>query len=176
MIHDNLNVSGFQTELESIVVDSGAHYNIGTLQNFPVYNPNFPAVEQRWSCCPGEKTYHLPVVLWHLCCRTSSRSSGAIYFLAFKQQFSERLISMHPLVALQLLTLCCPLFWMKHHVTLYSLRIIAFTTTSFFDSTSWHTTCGMGLTLSGQEAISCYSQTSWTALPHLYTTFCMHRF
>jgi len=54
MICDILNVSGSQTELESIVVDPGAHYNMGTLQKFPVHIPTFlqrnkgdPAVQVR---------------------------------------------------------------------------------------------------------------------------------
>ena len=41
MICDNLNVSGSQTEPESIVIDPGAHYNMGTSQNFPMHIPTF---------------------------------------------------------------------------------------------------------------------------------------
>jgi len=54
MICDNLNVSGSQIEPESIVIDPGAHYNMGTSQNFPVHIPTFlqwnkgdPAVQMR---------------------------------------------------------------------------------------------------------------------------------
>ena len=54
MIRDTLDVSGSQTKPESMVVDPGAHYNMGTSQNFPVHIPTFlqrnngdPAVKVR---------------------------------------------------------------------------------------------------------------------------------
>ena len=84
---------------------------------------------------------------------------------------------MGPLLSLQLLTLCHPVFLTKHHATLCSLRVIVSIVTSFFDLTSQHMMCDMGLMSSGQEwpaATSCCLQTSWTALRQPHTTFCTH--
>lgn len=41
MIRENLGVSRSQTEPERLVIDSEAHYNMGTSQKFPVHIPTF---------------------------------------------------------------------------------------------------------------------------------------